>query len=186
MNTKQTHFLARPVLLVYCFLLLTLSGCAAYHPVAINRVPFKQHSQTQVNDNIRVTVAVLTNQEGEQIFGLDLALRWVQEVWVGSISRDIGVHFTFKPGHFVTHKIDDDVDEVRNSFGEDMLFSQGLQKIGWAKGMPAVPSDKPRINLGGDPYFTDGLLLVLLFHRRPISILEVQFFDWEKPVGRHM
>lgn len=52
--------------------------------------------------------------------------------------------------------------------------------------MPAVSPEEPDLNLGGDPYFTDGLLLVLLFHRRPISILEVQFFDWEKPVGRHM
>ena len=105
---------------------------------------------------------------------------------MGSISRDIGVHFTAKPGHFVTHKIDEDIDEVRNSFGEDMLFSQGLKKLGWAKGMPAVSSEKSRLNLGGDPYFTDGLLLVLLFDRRPILITEVQIFDWEKPVGRHM
>jgi hypothetical protein len=109
-----------------------------------------------------------------------------KEVWVGSISRDIGVHFTSKPGHFVTHKIDEDIDEVRNSFGEDMLFSQGLKKLGWARGMPAVSSEEPRLNLGGDPFFTDGLLLVLLFDRRPISMLEVQFFDWEKPIGRHM
>ncbi|MBW1829831.1 MAG: LssY C-terminal domain-containing protein [Deltaproteobacteria bacterium] len=109
-----------------------------------------------------------------------------KEVWVGSISRDIGVHFTSIPGHSVTHKIDEDIDEVRNSFGEDMLFSQGLQKIGWAKGMPSVFPKNPHSNLGGDPYFTDGLLLVLLFNRRPISMLEVQFFDWEKPIGRHM
>jgi hypothetical protein len=186
LKPKRTHILSFSFLLAYSFFLFILAGCAAYHPVAVNEVPFKQNSQTQVDGNVRVTAAVLTNQESEQIFGVDLALRWVQAVWVGSISRDIGVHFTFKPGHFVTHKIDDDIDEVRNSFGEDMLFSQGLQKIGWAKGMPAVSSEKPRLNLGGDPYFTDGLLLVLLFHRRPISILEVQFFDWEKPVGRHM
>ena len=109
-----------------------------------------------------------------------------KEVWVGSISRDIGVHFTAKPGHFVTHKIDEDIDEVRNSFGEDMLFSQGLQKIGWARGMPPVPPDNRRLNLGGDPFYTDGLLLVLMFNRRPIPISDVQFFHWEKPVGRHM
>jgi len=52
--------------------------------------------------------------------------------------------------------------------------------------MPPVSSQEPRNNLGGDPYFTDGLLLVWLFQRRPISMLEVQFFDWVKPVGRHM
>lgn len=425
MNAKQTHFFFCTVLLTCCFLLLTFIGCATYHPIDINNVSFKQHSQAQVDGNVRVTAAVLTNQEGEQIFGVDLALRWVQavwvevenrdnhnywllssaldpeyyapseiaynshrwlspgvndriddrfkqlafrnpihpgsvvsgfffvnldqdnkevdidlisreqakfftfffqieelhtnsmfdverqhspeavvdvdeimlrkaledlpccttsqdsredgdplnlvlignanelmpafvrrgwhltedtywrsiwktvgsflfgkryryspvsdlylfgrkqdvalqkargtihqrnhlrlwltpnrfqgkEVWVGSISRDIGVHFTSKPGHFVTHKIDEDIDEVRNTFGEDMLFSQGLQKIGWAKGMSSVSPEKPRSNLGGDPYFTDGLLLVLLFNRRPISIREVQFFDWEKPIGRHM
>lgn len=108
-----------------------------------------------------------------------------KEVWVGSISRDIGVHFTNKEGHFVTHKIDDDIDEVRNSFGEDLLFSQGLQKIGWVKGMPSVSPEKPRNNLGDDPYFTDGLLLVLLFERRPQLMQDVQFFNWEKPTGRH-
>jgi hypothetical protein len=109
-----------------------------------------------------------------------------REVWVGSISRDIGVHFTVKPGHFVTHKIDEDIDEVRNSFGEDMLFSQGLEKLGWARGMPAVSADEPRLNLGGDPFYTDGLLLVLLFNRRPIAVKEVTFFDWERPSGRRM
>ena len=109
-----------------------------------------------------------------------------REVWVGSISRDIGVHFTVKPGHFVTHKIDEDIDEVRNSFGEDMLFSQGLEKLGWARGMSAVSADEPRLNLGGDPFYTDGLLLVLLFNRRPIAVKEVTFFDWERPSGRRM
>jgi hypothetical protein len=425
LKLKRIHFLSFSVLIAYSFFLLMLGGCATYQPVAVDKVPFRQNSQTQVDGNVRVTAAVLTNVEGEQIFGVDLALRWIQavwvevenndnhaywllssaldpdyyapsevayhshrwlspgvndriderfkqlgfrnpivpgsivsgfffvnldqddkevdvdlisreevkyftfffnlselraktmfdierqhsqkgvvevneaglrraledlpccttsqdgredgdplnlvlignanelmpafvrrdwhrvedtywgsiwktlgsfffgkryryspvsnlylfgrkqdialqkargtihqrnhlrlwltpirfqgkEVWVGSISRDIGVHFTTKPGHFVTHKIDEDIDEVRNSFGEDMLFSQGLKKLGWAKGMPAVSSEKPRLNLGGDPYFTDGLLLVLLFDRRPILITEVQFFDWEKPVGRHM
>ncbi len=88
MNTKQTHFLSYPVLLVYCLFFLTLIGCAAYHPVAVNEVPFKQHSQTKVDGNVRVTAAVLTKQEGEQIFGVDLALRWVQAVWVEVENRD--------------------------------------------------------------------------------------------------
>ncbi len=82
MNIKQTQFQSCLVLWAYCVLLLTLSGCGAYHPVAIDEVPFQQHSQTQVDGNVRVTAAVLTNREGEQIFGVDLALRWVQAVWV--------------------------------------------------------------------------------------------------------
>ncbi|MBW2583643.1 MAG: LssY C-terminal domain-containing protein, partial [Deltaproteobacteria bacterium] len=88
MTTRQTHVLSCPVLLVYCLLFLTLSGCATYQPVAIDNVPFKQHSQTQVDGNVRVTAAVLTNQEGEQIFGVNLALRWVQAVWIEVENRD--------------------------------------------------------------------------------------------------
>jgi hypothetical protein len=206
LKPKRTHILSFSFLLAYSFFLLILGGCAAYHPVAINEVPFKQHSQTQVDGNVRVTAAVLTNQESEQIFGVNLALRWVQAVWVEVENRDNHNYWLLSsaldPDYYspneiaysshrwlslgVNDRIDDDIDEVRNSFDEDMLFSQGLQKIGWAKGMPAVSSEKSRLNLGGDPYFIDGLLLVLLFHRRPISMLEVKFFDWEKPVGRHM
>jgi hypothetical protein len=52
MTTRLTNFLSGPVLLVYCLLFLTLSGCAAYHPVPVNEVPFEQHSQTQVDGNV--------------------------------------------------------------------------------------------------------------------------------------
>ena len=80
MHTRLTHFQSGPVLLIWCFLLLTLGGCASYHPLAVDEVSFKQHSETKVDGNVRVTAAVLTNQEGEQIFGVDLALQWVQAV----------------------------------------------------------------------------------------------------------
>jgi len=55
-------------------------------------------------------------------------------VWVGQISRDIGVRFTMKTWPPVTHKIDPDVDEARASLVEDLLFSQALVKVGFVKG----------------------------------------------------
>jgi len=88
LKPKRTHILSFSFLLAYSFFLFILAGCAAYHPVAVNEVPFKQHSQTQVDGNVRVTAAVLMNQENEQIFGFDLALRWVQAVWVEVENRD--------------------------------------------------------------------------------------------------
>ncbi len=104
-----------------------------------------------------------------------------KEVWIGQISRDIGVRFTRKSHNFVTHKIDLDVDEVRNAFMEDMLYSHGLKKVGFVEGVGMAPEDKPRTNMTGDPYFTDGLRAVLLFDRRPTQITDLKFFHWDTP-----
>ena len=103
-----------------------------------------------------------------------------KEVWIGQISRDIGVRFTFKAWPPVTHKIDPDIDEALYALLEDLVYSQQLAKAGWVKGVGAAPRDKPRYNLTGDPYFTAGLRSVLLFDRRPRSFLEIQQFDWEE------
>ncbi|MBW2429360.1 MAG: LssY C-terminal domain-containing protein [Deltaproteobacteria bacterium] len=107
-------------------------------------------------------------------------------VWIGQISRDIGVRFTFKSWPPVTHKIDPDIDEARYAFGEDLIYSQQLAKGGYVKGVGAASRLKPRHNLTGDPYFTDGYRLVLVFDRRPRSFLEIERFDWENPVSNKL
>jgi hypothetical protein len=102
-----------------------------------------------------------------------------KQVWVGQISRDIGVRFTFKTWPPVTHKIDPDVDEAMYALLEDLVYSQQVSKLGWVKGVGKASRTKPRYNLTGDPYFTFGLRAVLVFERRPVSFNELQRFDWE-------
>jgi len=95
-------------------------------------------------------------------------------VYVGQISRDIGVRFTSKTWPPVTHKIDPDVDEARHALVEDLIFSQMLAKVGWVKGVgPARPS-KPRANLTGDPYFTDGYRTILIIEKGPIALDQIK------------
>ena len=103
-----------------------------------------------------------------------------KEVWIGQISRDIGVRFTFRAWPPVTHKIDPDIDEAMYALLEDLVYSQQLARTGWVKGVGAATRDKPRYNLTGDPHFTAGLRAVLLFDRRPRSFLEIEPFDWEE------
>ncbi len=98
-----------------------------------------------------------------------------KQVWVGQISRDIGSRLTIHSPTLTTHKIDPDVDEARAALGEDMAYSQGLAKIGFAKGVGAAPRSSPRENLTTDPYYTDGLRLVLVFDRTPTSLAEIEF-----------
>ncbi len=107
-------------------------------------------------------------------------------VWIGQISRDIGVRFTFETWPPVTHKIDPDVDEAMYALIEDMIYSQQLAKIGYVKGIGAATRSKPRNNLTEDPYFTNGFRAVLVFERRPHSFTEIDRFDWENPVSTRL
>lgn len=105
-----------------------------------------------------------------------------KKIWLGQISRDIGVRWTLKTWNLTTHKIDPDVDEARLGLIQDMLYSQALTKFGFVKGPDAAPPAKPHRNLTGDPYFTDGLRAVLVFERRPVALGETEVFEWESPV----
>ena len=59
-----------------------------------------------------------------------------QLVWIGQISRDIGVRFTLKT--ITTHKIDPDVDETRDFLIQDLWYSKALKSFGSVKGVGAV------------------------------------------------
>jgi hypothetical protein len=100
-------------------------------------------------------------------------------VWIGQISRDIGVRFTAKT--ITTHKIDPDVDETREFLLENLAYAQSLKAVGYVGGVGAVPKDQPRGNLTGDPWFTDGYRLVLWVSSRPTPISDLEVLPWRQP-----
>ena len=100
-------------------------------------------------------------------------------IWIGQISRDIGVKFTLKSPTISTHVIDPDVDEARLYLIEDLAYSQALAVIGYVKGVGAVREEEPRLNLVGDPWFTDGLRAVMIFGARPHALSDLEFLSWE-------
>jgi hypothetical protein len=104
-----------------------------------------------------------------------------QPVFVGQISRDIGVKYTLKSPTISTHKIDADVDEARRYLLEDLAYSQALYRFGFVKGVGAAGRQSPRMNLVGDPYYTDGLRAVLFIAPRPLSLSDIDIVDWERP-----
>lgn len=96
-------------------------------------------------------------------------------VWIGQISRDIGVHLTWRT--ITTHKIDPNVDETREFLLEDMAYSQALQKFAYVGGVGPAPYDQPRGNLTGDPYFTDGQRVVMWIDGGQHPISEIELLD---------
>ena len=103
-------------------------------------------------------------------------------VWVGQISRDIGLSFSWSK--IVAHEVDPDVDEARNYLVQDMLRSQRLARFGWVKGVGRTPFSSPRYMEDGTPFFTDGLRAVMIFGDEPVSLDQIQLLNWEKPPPR--
>ena len=103
------------------------------------------------------------------------------DVWIGQISRDVGLTFNWKT--IVGHEVDPDVDEARNYLVQDMLRSQGLERLGFAKGVGAATSEEPHHMDDGSPFFTDGLRAVLWFNKPPISFDEIRLLPWERPAA---
>jgi len=86
-----------------------------------------------------------------------------QPVWIGQISRDIGVRMTPKTWNLTTHRIDPDVDDARDYVLDELLESAHVSLVGYVAGVGAAEKTTPRHNLTGDPYFTDGLRAIAMF-----------------------
>jgi hypothetical protein len=106
-------------------------------------------------------------------------------VWVGQISRDIGL--AYRPLLNVVHEVDPDVDEARNYLVQDMLHSQGVARFGWVAGVGPTPASHPRHMADGSPFFTDGLRAVMIFGPEALGLDEIGLLGWETlppPSGR--
>jgi hypothetical protein len=104
-----------------------------------------------------------------------------KKVFVGQISRDIGIKFTLKSPTISTHVIDPNVDEARRYLAEDLAYSQAVAGIGYVKGVGGVTRQAPQMNLVGDPFYTDGLRVVLFFESRPYTLSDIELIEWESP-----
>ena len=101
-------------------------------------------------------------------------------VYIGQISRDIGVKLSSKSPTLTTHEIDPDVDEARDYLIQDLLESQKVAKLGFVGGVGQADPENPRYNLTDSPYWTDGLRAVFVFSDQVTALDELEFFDWRR------
>ena len=101
-----------------------------------------------------------------------------RSVWVGQVSRDIGVKLTRKSPSLTTHVIDPVVDEARQFVLESLLFRFRISHFGFVRASPPAPPSSPRKNLTGDPYITDGMRLILFLSSGPTSAENVRNLGW--------
>ena len=106
-----------------------------------------------------------------------------RRVWIGQVSRDIGVRLTRQTWNLTTHKIGPDVDFDRGYLLQDILMSGFVERYGFIDGVHAATMSAPRANLTGDPYFTDGLRGVLFLSNQTKLLSEVEMLPWESPLA---
>jgi hypothetical protein len=105
-----------------------------------------------------------------------------QNVFVGSLTRNIGLRHQPKRAYLVIHhKIDPAVDEIRELLLEEFISIGAVESVGWARAMDPVPPQTPKYNYFDDHWFTDGLLLVLMISGEPVHLRDVVILDWELP-----
>jgi hypothetical protein len=99
-------------------------------------------------------------------------------VLIGQISRDIGSRLTTKSSTLTTHRIDPNVDETRSSLVQDFIHAQALEAYARVGGVGFVSPQEPRGNPTGDPWFTDGNRALMVLSSEPVSVIEIDWFDW--------
>ena len=101
-------------------------------------------------------------------------------VWIGQVSRDIGIKLTTKSPTLTTHVIDPMVNESRQFVLESLLFRFRISDFGFSRATPPISRASPHHNLAGDAYFTDGLRLVVFLSEEPVSSEKVRNLGWER------
>jgi hypothetical protein len=104
-----------------------------------------------------------------------------QPVWIGHISRDVGVKFSGRVWPPTTHVIDPDVDDARFYLMQDLLYGGQVERIGFVGGVGPAPLASPRLNAEGDPYFTDGLRAVVFLSDDFVPFPDIKLLHWELP-----
>ena len=103
-----------------------------------------------------------------------------RSVWIGQVSRDIGVKATAQSPSLTTHVIDPYVDEAREYLLQTLLHHHSVSRFGFVAGVGSTTPEQPRTNLTGDPYFTDGLRLLVVLSEQPTPPHRARNFHWQE------
>ncbi|MFV8817636.1 LssY C-terminal domain-containing protein [Haliea sp. E17] len=110
-------------------------------------------------------------------------------VWVGQVSRDISIKLTTLSPNLATHVIAPNVDEAREHLLQSLIVAGTVKRFAFVSGAPVAGADEPRLNLTNDPYFSDGMrLMVQVSNKETIQPQAVEFIEWQDSVDpiRHL
>lgn len=84
------------ILLLYIVLISCGGGFKDYPASPIDQVNYLDHAQTKTENNITITTSVISLEESDKIFGVDLFAKGIQPVWL-EITNNTEVDYVFLP-----------------------------------------------------------------------------------------
>jgi hypothetical protein len=143
--------------------LLGISACASFNPVPLEDLTFMERVETEEQDGLRVSVAVLSREEARQAFGVNLQKRGIQPVWL-EIENRTGKDFWFMmtgldPNYFSAHEAaymnhfrfggqaNKQMDDYFSDVGFEQLVRQDTINSGFAFTNETVGAKEIRIRL---------------------------------------
>jgi hypothetical protein len=106
-----------------------------------------------------------------------------RSVYLAQAGRAVGGRFAQSSTKDIV--LDEDVDEARDLLIQDMMYSAGLEKLGFVAGVGEVSDAQPPSAFHGTRYHTDGLRAVLFFAARPLGLNDVEFLQWAPYLDAH-
>ncbi len=104
-------------------------------------------------------------------------------VWIGQVSRDVGVKLSGRFWPPTTHVVDPDMDDARFYVVQELIDSGLVRRLGYVKGHQPTNTATPHYNAEQDPYFTDGLRAIFFVTEHPIPPSQLRLMDWHLPPG---
>ena len=103
-------------------------------------------------------------------------------VWMVQIKHAIGQRYKINEIFFGSAQ-DPDVDDGRNFLLQNLWYSQSLQEVAFTTTGKVVPMENPVMDFNNNPFFTDGVRIVMWLSGEPVGLLEVGRVVWDETEG---
>jgi len=99
-------------------------------------------------------------------------------VWLAQIKHAIGRRYQIEEIFFGSAQ-DPDVDDGRNFLLQNLWYSQTLEAIAYSKTGKVVPMENPVVDFNDNPFFTDGIRIVMWLSGDPVALQDARNLNWD-------
>jgi len=99
-------------------------------------------------------------------------------VWIAQIKHAIGRRYQINEIFFGSAQ-DPDVDDGRNFLLQNLWYSQTLEAIAYMKTGRVVPMEDPVVDFNDNPFFTDGIRIVMWLSGDPVALQDTRNTNWD-------
>ena len=99
-------------------------------------------------------------------------------VWIAQIKHAIGRRYEINEIFFGSAQ-DPDVDDGRNFLLQNLWYSQTLEALAYTKTGMVVPMAEPVVDFNNNPFFTDGIRIVMWLSGDPVALQDTRNMHWD-------